>query len=258
LKSVHESLARLRAAARTLADARDRAEGRAAASSGRLEEVLAVVCHDLRAPLGAIFLSASLLERAQRAHHTDERIMKHLEAIRSGAEQIDRFLEDLVELRRVERGDLELETNLNDVATVVDEAVARARPRLLVRRALRIKSSVAPSLPLVRVDRRRIVRVLGAFLEHFARTLPRSSTVEVAASKVDGGVFFAVEGPLTVPVSEEGLFRAPSALPGHGFTLAVAARIVEEHGGRVHADARDGVLRLSFTLPAETAESRAA
>jgi K+-sensing histidine kinase KdpD len=258
LKSVHESLARLQDAARTLADARNRAESRAAASNQRLEEVLAVICHDLRAPLGAIFLSASLLERAQRAHHADEQIMKHLESIRSGAEQIDRFLEDLVEMRRVERGDLGLETNLNDVATLVDEAVARARPRLLVRRALKIRSSVAPGLPLVRVDRRRIVRVLGAFLEHFARTLPRSSAVEVAATGDGEGVTFSVEGPLTVPVSEEGLFRSPSALPGHGFTLSVAARIVEEHGGRVHAGACDGRLRLSFTLPAGTAEARAA
>ncbi|MEZ0230272.1 MAG: sensor histidine kinase [Planctomycetota bacterium] len=219
----------------------------------RLEEILAVVCHDLRSPLGTIFLSLGLIERRRATN--DGRPTRDARAIRGAAEQIDRFIEDLVELRRIENGLLVLERNRQAPATLIAEAVSTARSPVVEHRSLDLVAHVAPGLPSVLVDRERLLRTIARLLEHAARSTPRGATVDLRAlPSEDGGVTFEVDAPSPHLLDEADILGASGKTPGTGFALAIASRVVRDQGGRIYASARDGRVKLGFTIPALAAE----
>jgi PAS domain S-box-containing protein len=220
------------------------------------DEVLAIVSHDLRNPLNTIAMTSQfLLETPCDA----VRLKKHLAVIRRAEERMDRLIQDLLDVARIEAGkSLSIQERLEQPQELVREAheafAAQAREK-----GIRFEYRAAPGLPLVSVDRGRILQVLSNLIGNAVKFTPRGGRVEVSASAVDGEVQVSVRdtGPGIAPQERERIFlpfwQAKRATrTGAGLGLAISRGIIEQHGGRIWVDSEvDHGTVVSFSLPTE-------
>jgi DNA-binding response OmpR family regulator len=157
-------------------------------------------------------------------------------------------------------GALSVSTGPAEVAVLVDEARNRFQSG---RGRNNLRMDIAPELPQVLADRRRIVQVLGNLLSNAARHSPESSAIRLsvvrdrthaAFSVADDGAGFSAEflPQLFRKFSRLGGANRDDGLAGSGLGLAICRGIVEAHGGRIWAES-DGPgqgASFTFTLPA--------
>ena len=221
-------------------------------------EFLAMVSHELRAPLAAVKGSVTtLLESASELDPAE--MAQFFRIIRDQSDQMRYLISDLLDVARIETGTLPVAPEPSDVQLLVDEA----RRRFLSGGGTdRLQVELASDLPLVMADKRRIVQVLTNLLSNAAAYSPGGSAILVTA--VPEGVHLAIS------VTDEGrgipadqmpqLFRkfsraqgaeVGSGVEGSGLGLAICKGIVEAHGGRIWAESDGPGLgaRFAFTLP---------
>ncbi|HYW70360.1 MAG TPA: DUF4118 domain-containing protein, partial [Pyrinomonadaceae bacterium] len=134
--------------------------------------LLDAVTHDLRTPLTSIKASSTIL--IDDRQHRGEPLSANekdalLEVINQEADRLDRFVESIVDLARIEAGEIELRRNWGPVDEIVDAAVARAEP-LLQQHELRIR--IEKELPIVRVDPRAVAEVIFTLLDNATKYSP--------------------------------------------------------------------------------------
>ena len=218
-------------------------------------EFLAMVSHELRAPLTSIKGSAStVLDSPADLDPAVVRQFFHI--IGDQADHMHALVGDLLDVARIETGTLPVSPEPAEVAVLVDRA----------RNAFRsagggsdLSIDIEPDLPLVMADRRRIAQVLGNLLANAARHSPESSVIRVSAVReaVHVAVSVADEGRGIPAESMPHLFRKFSAVQSEerggdtGLGLAICKGIVEAHGGRIWAESDGPGLgaRFTFTLP---------
>ena len=257
-----------------LQDAFERAsEAEALKRSERLKSALLdAVTHDIRTPLTSIKASATLLLEDREATEQVEKLAPEeqtamLRVINHGADRLDRFVEGIVDLARIEAGDLKLYRNWGAVDDIIDAALAQAEP---LTRQHRIQVSVEDQLPVVRVDARAVAEVIYTLIDNASKYAPPETLIVIEATRVaDDMIEIAVEdqGP-GIPASLrervfERFYRATGIGPGGntggiGMGLAIAKGIVEAHNGRIwieDAPAGRGA-RIAFTVPVGDDEPR--
>ena len=221
-------------------------------------EFLGMVSHELRTPLTSIKGSAATLTEAASELDPAE-MLQFYRIIGEQADYMRDLIGDLLDVARIETGELAVAPVPADVASLVDEARSRFQSGG-GRNNLRI--DLSPELPLVMADGRRIVQVLSNLLSNAARHSHEASAIGVAA--VREGYHVAVS------VTDEGrgisaerlphLFRKFSRIDGEdrrrdiagsGLGLAICKGIVEAHGGRIWAESDGPGLgsRFTFTIP---------
>ncbi len=215
------------------------------------------VSHDLRTPLSSIIASAgSLLQ--DEVQWTDEERRDFLEAIESEAERLNRLVGNLLNLSRIEAGNLKPEKGWYDLGSLVNEVVGRLR---FYTSSHPLTVDIPPGLPPVEFDYVEIDQVLTNLVENAIKYTPAGTPVSIIARQINGTieVEIADDGPGIPPDSLPRLFdafyRAPGAKPqGSGLGLAVARGLVEAHGGQISARNRpDGGASFTFSLPLTTA-----
>ena len=218
-------------------------------------EFLAMVSHELRAPLTSIKGSAATALGAS-AELDPAVVRQFFRIIEDQADHMHDLVSDLLDVARIETGTLPVSPEPTEVAVLVD----RARNAFISagdRNNLAI--DIEPGMPLVMADRRRIVQVLGNLLTNAARYSSESSVIRVAAVREDVYVAVSVcdEGRGIPAESLPRLFRKFSRVQSEeqggdtGLGLAICKGIVEAHGGRIWAES-DGLglgTRFTFTLP---------
>ena len=117
-------------------DSERAARSEAEAAVATREELLAVVSHDLRNPLGAIVTSASLLQTPVDGN-VGERVHKLAQTILRSADQMDRLIADLLDLAQIRAGKLAVEQKPQDVEGLIREGVEMLRP-LAARKDLKL------------------------------------------------------------------------------------------------------------------------
>jgi two-component system, OmpR family, sensor histidine kinase KdpD len=219
------------------------------------------VTHDLRTPLTSIKASATaLLDRSLALD--DEGRRELLEVIDEEADRLNRFVESLVELARIEAGEMRLRRHWGAAEEIVAAAVERARP-LTARR--RVEVVIEGELPSARVDAAALAEVLYTLLDNAAKYSPPGSRIVVRAGRGAGEeISFSVEdeGAGIAPELRERVFdkffRAPAEgvkggprAAGLGMGLAIAKGIVEAHGGRIWVEDGEGGrgTRVVVTVP---------
>ena len=232
----------------------------------RLEEIrrdfIANVSHELKTPMGAMGLLAETLQ-----FENDPTVARRLaQRINSEAFRVNRIIEDLLDLSRIEsEGSPQREPI--PVSLLVAEAVERIRTAAEQHHVtLDIQE---PADPLVLVgDRRQLISALHALLENAVVYSPESGTITVSVTRVDGDVSDDGDttGPLVhVAVRDQGIGIPAKDLEriferfyrvdpgraretgGTGLGLSIVRHVAQNHGGTVLVDSREGE-GSTFTL----------
>ena len=218
-------------------------------------EFLGMVSHELRTPLTSIRGSATtVLESSSELDPAELR--QFLRIIVEQSDNMRDLIGDLLDVARIETGTLPIGAEPTDVAALVD----RARNTFLSGGGMHdLYIDVPTKLPMVLVDRRRIVQVVSNLLSNAARNSPDGYVIGVSA--VQDGIHIAVS------VTDEGRGIPEEHLPflfkkfSHdktdgqggdtGLGLAICKGIVEAHGGRIWAESKGAGLgtRFTFTIP---------
>jgi two-component system sensor histidine kinase KdpD len=248
-----------------LSVARFRSEARSRKAVLRLESerlggiLLDSVSHELRTPLTTITGSLSALRDDALAERGEARraiLSNALEA----ADRLDRVVEDLLSLSRLESGTLRLDRRPVDLPELARDAVLRAGPEL-EGRALELDApdSGGPAL----VDAPLAARLAANLLRNAARYSPPGLPVSLALRAVPGGLVMRVRdrGPGLPEDELASLFakfrRGRGAKgPGLGLGLAICRGIAEAHGGSIAArNAPGGGLEVEAFLPGTSTEA---
>jgi two-component system sensor histidine kinase KdpD len=235
------------------------AEARVATETERLRAALLTsISHDLRTPLASIVGAVSSLRSFSDRYDAEQR-EELLATLQDEAERLNRFVNNLLDMTRLESGAIELRRELFDVGEIIGTAVRRAGDVLAEHR---VQIDLAADLPMVPVDAVLIEQVLFNLLDNAAKYSPPGSCIDIRGRGADGRVIIEVcdEGPGIPPVDLGRIFdkfyRAQAQdrrRAGTGLGLAICRGFVEAHGGHIRAENRvDGAgaaLRVSLPAP---------
>jgi PAS domain S-box-containing protein len=219
------------------------------------DEMLGVVAHDLRNPLNTIVMGANLL--AELIPETQAALRRQAEIMRRGAQHMNRLIQDLLEVRRIESGRLAIAPRPEAPYVLVCEALETLRP-LATAGNLKLKAAVRSDMPRVLADPPRIQQVLSNLVGNAIKFTPAGGRVVLKADVLpEPEVRFAVvdNGPGIPPEQLPHVFgqywQADRAdRRGIGLGLAIAKGIVEAHGGRIWVESHVGTgSKFYFTLP---------
>jgi signal transduction histidine kinase len=185
---------------------------------------------------------------------------RQVEIVRRAADRMNRMIQDLLDVKRMESGRLWLDSRPEPVTRLIADTIEMLRP-LAEGSSIRIESHVMPDLPMVIADAARISQVLSNLVGNAVKFTPRDGMITISAEQADGEVRFSVidTGP-GIPAEQLphifGRFWQAKASDrrGIGLGLAIAKGIVETHGGRIWVESSVGLgSTFYFTLPAVSA-----
>jgi PAS domain S-box-containing protein len=226
------------------------------------DDVLGMVAHDLRNPLGAILMNARLVRRREGDAAPGSR--SPADAIERAVFRMDRLIEDLLDIARLEAGRLSIEPGRIPVARVIAEALdAQRAPAASTSRTLH--AELAPDLLDVWADRDRLLQIFENLIGNALKFTDRGGEVAVGARPRDAEVVFWVRdngsGMSADEVSHlfDRFWQAHKAdRRGAGLGLPIVKGLVEAHGGRIWVESTPGRgTTVFFTVPeARGAEDR--
>ena len=228
------------------------------------DDTVGVVAHDLRNPVSAVkMLSAALLQRVESERLSNES-KEQLALIRQAALQMDRLIQDLLDVTRVETGRLAIEPETVAPATLLDSALDMLRP-LTDEAGLRLERNIEDDLPDVTADVHRIAQVFSNLVGNSIKASARGGRISVGARALPDAVEFSVRDSGTGIAADQlqHVFdrfwqseRSSIRTRGAGLGLPIAKGIVEAHGGRMWAESAMGKgSTFHFTLPAAPGKS---
>jgi two-component system, sensor histidine kinase and response regulator len=220
------------------------------------DEVLATVSHDLKNPLGTIFTSSTLLLDMELP---PEAVRRQLEIIRRTAERMDRLIQDLLDVSKLEAGHFTVEPKPEPAVSLVAEArellnsIAEAKGVALMAAARAGDASVS-------ADRNRVLQVFSNLIGNAIKFTPEGGSITVSADLAGDAVRFSVADTGSgIPDADLprifDRFWHGAESTGSGLGLAIARGIVEAHGGTIEADSSPAGSTFSFTLPLASVSS---
>jgi signal transduction histidine kinase len=226
------------------------------------DQVLGVVAHDLRNPLGTVLTAASVLRL-----HEDEtgRWSRNVvDSIERAANRMSRMIQDLLDVTRIEAGTLAIEATRVSAGQAVSEVSETQRAVASVA-SLELQVELEPDLPAVWADPDRILQVFENLIGNAVKfTKPQGRIVVGAASRAKEVLFWVKDtgtgiGADQLPHVFDRFWQADAAgRHGAGLGLPIVKGIVEAHGGQVWVESAPGVgSTFYFTLPtASPAETK--
>jgi len=219
------------------------------------EEMLSIVSHDIRNPLGVVLTGSALLLRGSLPPDKQDRARRQVEAIQRAGYRINVLIRDLLDFSSIEGGELLLTRRPHDVAGLLSEAVDVLRPTAATKSQELASEPLAQAMT-VSCDRERVVQVLANVVGNSMKFGPMGGHIRVSAAADGPIVRFTVadDGPGMEPDELANLFdRSWQAQrknrDGVGLGLAIVRGIVEAHGGRIWAESALGEgTRVHFTL----------
>ncbi|HVT36438.1 MAG TPA: ATP-binding protein [Nevskiaceae bacterium] len=231
-----------------LAHARAQAESASAAK----DTFLAMLGHELRNPLAPIVTALHLMRQRDSRHMAHERTV-----IERQVQHMVRLVDDLLDVSRITRGNVELQKTRVELADVVNPAIEMVSPLL---EKLRHKLAVAVptvGLPVV-VDPTRLAQVLSNLLNNAAKFTEPGGDITLVAERdgeqivlrvTDNGIGIAEDMlPKVFEMFEQGEQSLVRSRGGLGLGLTIARRLAELHGGTLEAHSEGTGKGSSFVL----------
>jgi signal transduction histidine kinase len=222
---------------------RKRAEEMLKEADRRKDEFLAMLAHELRNPLAPIRNAVQILQLRMPAEET---LRQPLEVIDRQARQLAGLVDDLLDVARITRGQINLRKQPLELAEIVAQAVETSRP-LVEERRHRLAIHLPNEPIFVEADPTRLAQVILNLLNNAAKYTEEGGDIRLTVERADDG------SSVVVRVRDNGMGIAPDMLPkifepfmqgeraldraqgGLGIGLTLVRRLVELHGGTVQA-----------------------
>jgi signal transduction histidine kinase len=221
------------------------------------DRVLGIVAHDLRNPLNTIMMSADLIRDLPLSR--EQRDMK-IDMILRAAHRMDRLIQDLLDIARLEADRLLLEREHHAPEALAREAVELGAANAAMK-SLRLDVDAPAAVPLISVDRDRILRVLTNIIDNAIKFTPSGGNILVRVEAEEGAVRFSVIdtgrgiSPEDLTHLFEPFWQLRNTSDGAGLGLAIARGIVEAHGGVISVESTPGRgSTFWFTVPVVRAQ----
>ncbi len=221
-------------------------------------DFIANVSHELRTPLASL---KSVIETLQEGALEDRAAAREFLA-RADAEvdRVVQIMEELLELSRIESGEVPMAQQPVEIADVLARAVIRLRHQAQ-REGIDLTLTAVPDLPPILGDAERLERVAMNLIHNALKFTPSGGSVRVQAACVDGSVVVNVSdtgagiAAEDLPRIFERFYKADRARSGAGtgLGLAIVKHTVEAHGGAVAVESAEGRgATFTISLPAAT------
>jgi len=213
------------------------------------DNMMATLSHELKTPITAIRMIADLTAKTSKC----EQSLRNAQTIKDAAERMTQLIDDLLDLSRMEAGNLKLVIQPCPVLHLV-EAVVKAN--LLLAEAKNIQIELQVEDVLVPCDEKRVNQVITNLLTNAIKYAPPNSTISIHASVRDGSLYASVkDAGRGIRASDlehifDRFWQAENARAGSGLGLTIARNIVESHRGKIWAESELGRGSVfHFTLP---------
>ena len=212
------------------------------------------ISHDLRTPLATITGAVTSL-LAEGSSYSQETRGVLLQTIKDGAQRMNRYVTNLLDMTRLESGILKLNQEWCDIQDVVGVAL-REIQEILQERHLQI--DIPPDLPLVKADFALMEHVMINLLENAAKYSPPDGSINISARRSNGSLLVTVaDHGSVIPAPDRGhvfdkFYRAESSkhLSGTGLGLSICKGIIDAHGGHIWVDSSSEYgNRFTISLP---------
>ena len=233
------------------------------AASRHKSEFLANMSHELRTPLNAIIGFSQVL-RDEMVGPVNEKQAEYLDDISSSGSHLLSLINDVLDLSKVEAGQVELEVHPFSLREALERGVVMVRERA-TEDGVRVAFAADPEVDVVEGDERRIKQVIFNLLSNAVKFTPAGGEVDVSATRANGEVRVSVAdtGPGVAPEDRDRIFEefqqsetGVGLREGTGLGLALSKRFVELHGGRIWVESEVGHgSTFTFALPAGSTAS---
>ncbi|MGH7677245.1 MAG: sensor histidine kinase [Gemmatimonadaceae bacterium] len=215
-------------------------------------EVLRIVAHDLRNPLGTILMGASLLHESLEP---DNPLHKSSLTIETAAKRMNRLIRDLLDVTRSEAGTLAVEHACLSTRAVVKDAVD-AQLALAGEASIELRVQLASAVPDVLGDRDRLLQIFENLIGNAIKFTAPKGTIEVGAITRERDVMFWVKdtgegiSAEDLPHVFDRLWERRRQKGGAGLGLLIVKALIQAHGGHVWVESAPGRgSSFFFTIP---------
>ena len=216
--------------------------------------LISTVSHELRTPLAAIKGYATTL-LAEDVEWDTESQQEFLNIISNETDRLSTLVNSLLDLSRMESGNL----NLSRTACLIEEVIERAAKSAQLQNTNELVIALDPNLPTLYADPPRLETVLRNLLENAVKYAGENAKIEISAKEENQSLVFRVKdnGP-GIPESErerifQSFYRVDTSLTrlasGAGLGLAICQGLVQAHGGEIWAEAAEEGACIAFSLP---------
>ncbi len=222
---------------------------------------VATVSHELRTPLTSISGFLEMMQDEEEGLGDTGRT--YLEVIRRSTERLHHLVEDLLLIAQIEAQRVELDYETLDLAELAERCIDTIRPAAAEKGVALELVSDRPSP--ISGDPRRLTQVLDNLVSNAVKFSEDAGSVTVSvASHGDTATCAVADTGIGIASDEQGqifsrFFRASTAtaraIPGTGLGLAICRALVEQHGGSISLESREGEgTSVTVTLPAQKPE----
>ena len=208
-------------------------------------QILSTATHELKTPLTSIvgYVDRMLL-REDTVGPLTERQRHYLETVQKNAHRLQKLVEDLLDISRLENGSFQVSPEDLNIPQEIDEVIQSLDTQLLDKE-IAVALKLPPDLPAIKGDRLRFTQVISNLLSNAIKYSPDQSTVTIAAKAHETYVQLAVSDT-GIGISAEDqaqlftkFFRADNTSTreqsGTGLGLYITKMMVEAHGGGIWA-----------------------
>ena len=223
--------------------------------------LVSTVSHELRTPLASIKgYATTLLSEDVEWDLISQR--EFLTIISEETDRLSELVKDLLDMSRIEAGNL----SISRVATDLSEMVPRAAQRARIPPDDRLNIRIAPEVPPLYIDPQRIEVVFRNLIENAVKYSQAGTPILVTADREHNSIVIRVEDEGTgIPKTEhdrifESFYRIENGFtrstPGAGLGLAISQGFIKAHGGRIWYEERSKGSCFAFSLPLVTQEEK--
>ena len=231
-------------------------------ASQHKSDFLANMSHELRTPLNAIIGFSQVL-REGMVGDVNEKQREYLEDILSSGQHLLSLINDILDLSKVEAGQVELQVAPFSLQDALERGVSMVREQATTE-GVQVTLHKNGSLDVVSGDERRMSQVIFNLLSNAVKFTPTGGQVDVSATRINGEMRVSVadSGPGIAAEDLDRIFEefqqteaGARQFEGTGLGLALSKRFVEMHGGRIWCESEVGKgSTFEFTLPLRPVE----
>jgi len=218
------------------------------------EQILGIVSHDLRNPLGVVEMGGHLLAQSA-AVAADPAARAQTERIRRAATRMSRLIRDLLDMSSIQAGRLALDRERHELTPILVEAL-ESHAEIAKEKGVSLESELDVEGTCALVDRDRLLQVLANLLGNAIKFCHAGGHVVLRAERQGPELVIAVrdDGPGIAPEDQARVFDPywykSAAEHGTGLGLFISKGIITAHGGRIRLESRPGEgTTFSITLP---------